>query len=247
MGVVTSVGVSAVFGFFVLLSLLFSIQNFQNTVGSKYGQPVVQILVDVFGENGAIVLMTLIMICVWHCGLFSMTSNSRMMFAFSRDGALPHFFHKVDARWQSPIRTGDFPPPFPVLFPLTPHSLARGLSLLLPSSPLPRLGRRLLRRYLHRHNRALPLLRHPDPDRRHPPQILPQGALLARPGVAHRRPHWRAMDLFHQHHFLSAHRQPRHQPDVELYARRRWHHCCVCVWQLAAVGPSLVHGPNQAD
>jgi len=105
MGVVTSVGVSAVFGFFVLLSLLFSIQNFQNTVGSKYGQPVVQILVDVFGENGAIVLMTLIMICVWHCGLFSMTSNSRMMFAFSRDGALPHFFHKVDARWQSPIRT----------------------------------------------------------------------------------------------------------------------------------------------
>lgn len=88
MGVITSVGVSAIFGFFVLLAFLFSIQNFQNTVGSSYGQPVLQILVDVFGDDGAVVLMCLIMICVWHCGLFSMTSNSRMMFAFSRDGGI---------------------------------------------------------------------------------------------------------------------------------------------------------------
>jgi amino acid transporter len=49
--------------------------------------------------------MCLILICVWHCGLFSMTSNSRMMFAFARDGGIPHFFHKVDDRFQSPIRT----------------------------------------------------------------------------------------------------------------------------------------------
>jgi amino acid transporter len=33
-----------------------------------------------------------------------MTSNSRMMFSFARDGALPHFFYKVDKRLQSPIR-----------------------------------------------------------------------------------------------------------------------------------------------
>jgi len=34
-------------------------------------------------------------------------SNSRMMYAFSRDGAIPgsRFFHKVDRRWRSPIRT----------------------------------------------------------------------------------------------------------------------------------------------
>ncbi|KAI9761472.1 MAG: hypothetical protein M4579_000982 [Chaenotheca gracillima] len=104
-GVLTSIGVSAIFGFFVLVSLLFSIQDFDRTVSSDYGQPVVQILVDVAGLDGAILLMTLIMVCVWHCGLFSMTSNSRMMFAFARDGALPGFFHKVDKKFQSPIRT----------------------------------------------------------------------------------------------------------------------------------------------
>ena len=106
MGVITSIGVSSIFGFFLILALLFSIQDFAGTVGTSIGEPVTQILVDVFGINGAIVLMTLIMCCVWHCGLFSMTSNSRMMFAFSRDGALPKFFHQVDHRFRSPIRTG---------------------------------------------------------------------------------------------------------------------------------------------
>ena len=94
-GVLMSVGCSAIFGFFLLISLLFSIQDFESTVDSEVGQPVLQILVDVFGENGAIALMTLVMVCVWHCGLFSMTSNSRMMFGFSRDGGLPQFFNKV--------------------------------------------------------------------------------------------------------------------------------------------------------
>ncbi|MCJ1381115.1 hypothetical protein MMC17_004224 [Xylographa soralifera] len=62
MGVITSIGISAVFGFFLLLALLFSIQDFTNTVGTTYGQPVTQILVDVFGNNGATVLMTLILL-----------------------------------------------------------------------------------------------------------------------------------------------------------------------------------------
>lgn len=87
-GVISSVGFSAIFGFFVILSFLFSIQDFDSTVTSKVGQPVLQIFVDVFGEDGAVVLMCLVMICVWHCGLFSMTSNSRMMFAFARDGGI---------------------------------------------------------------------------------------------------------------------------------------------------------------
>jgi amino acid transporter len=102
-----SIGVSAIFGFFLMLCLLFSIQNFNDTVDSttNYGQPVFKILVDVFGPDGALVLIALIIICVWHCGLFSMTSNSRMMFAFSRDGALPRFFDHVDKRFHSPVRT----------------------------------------------------------------------------------------------------------------------------------------------
>lgn len=87
-GVISSVGFSALFGFMVLMSLLFSVQDFERTLASPYGQPVLQILVDVFGEDSAIALFTLILVCVWTCGLFSLTSNSRMMFAFSRDGGI---------------------------------------------------------------------------------------------------------------------------------------------------------------
>ena len=105
LGVLMSIGVSSLFGFFLILSLLFSIQSFPNTVNSTIGQPVVQILIDIFGNNGAIALITLVMVCIWHCGLFSITSNSRMMFGFSRDGGLPQFFNKVDDRFKSPIRT----------------------------------------------------------------------------------------------------------------------------------------------
>ncbi|KAL9589088.1 MAG: hypothetical protein Q9203_002117 [Teloschistes exilis] len=85
--------------------LLFSIQDFDRTVTSDIGQPVIQILVDIFGNAGAIALMTLVLVCIYHCGLFSMTSNSRMMFGFSRDGGLPKFFNHVDVKFRAPIRT----------------------------------------------------------------------------------------------------------------------------------------------
>ncbi|KAK0934958.1 polyamine transporter tpo5 [Friedmanniomyces endolithicus] len=105
LGVLTSIICSSVFGFFLILCLLFSIQDFDSTIASTVGQPVLQILLDIFSEDGAIVLFTLVIICVWHCGLFSMTSNSRMMFAFSRDHGIPRWFHYVDARFHSPVRT----------------------------------------------------------------------------------------------------------------------------------------------
>lgn len=60
-GVVSSVGFSALFGFFVLMAFLFSIQDFEAVLGSAYGQPVLQIFVDVAGEDGALVLFSLIM------------------------------------------------------------------------------------------------------------------------------------------------------------------------------------------
>ena len=67
-GVISSVGFSSLFGFFVLISFLFSIQDFSRTLGladDSIGQPVLQIFVDVFGADGAVVLMCLILIYVW--------------------------------------------------------------------------------------------------------------------------------------------------------------------------------------
>jgi amino acid transporter len=56
-GIVTAIGVSAILGWFLILGLLFSIQDFDGTLSSSTGQPVTQIFLDTVGEKGAIVLM----------------------------------------------------------------------------------------------------------------------------------------------------------------------------------------------
>jgi amino acid transporter len=56
-GIIMSIGVSAILGWFLLLGLLFSIQDYGRTVSSPTGEPVTQIFLDTVGEKGAIVLM----------------------------------------------------------------------------------------------------------------------------------------------------------------------------------------------
>lgn len=65
-GVITSVGSSAVFGFFLLCSYLFCIQDFDGTLNSPTGSPVLQIFIDCFGQTGATIAMGIVIICVAH-------------------------------------------------------------------------------------------------------------------------------------------------------------------------------------
>lgn len=58
-GIIMSLGVSAVLGWFLILGLLFSIQDLGTTLASRTGQPVTQIFLDTVGERGAKVLMVL--------------------------------------------------------------------------------------------------------------------------------------------------------------------------------------------
>ncbi|KAI0084518.1 APC amino acid permease [Irpex rosettiformis] len=106
-GIVMAIGVSAVLGWFLIIGLLFSIQDLDGTVNSATGEPVAQIFLDTVGQKGAIVLMVIVIGAMFFCGTFSVTSNSRMMYAFARDGGIPghKFFHKVDAKRKSPVRT----------------------------------------------------------------------------------------------------------------------------------------------
>lgn len=56
-GIITSIGVSALLGWFLILGLLFSIQDYQGTINTATKQPIAQILLDTVGVDGAIVLM----------------------------------------------------------------------------------------------------------------------------------------------------------------------------------------------
>ena len=56
-GIIMAIGISAVLGWFLILGLLFSIQDLEGTVGGTVQQPVAKIYLDTVGEKGAIVLM----------------------------------------------------------------------------------------------------------------------------------------------------------------------------------------------
>ncbi|SGY14434.1 BQ5605_C010g06182 [Microbotryum silenes-dioicae] len=104
LGVITAVGASALWGLFYLMSLLASIQNLEDTIGNTVGNPVLKIFLDCFGDPGATIAFAFICVCIYLCGLFSITANSRMMYAFSRERALPGFFDHVESRSSSPVR-----------------------------------------------------------------------------------------------------------------------------------------------
>ncbi len=73
LGLLSAIAGSAVMGFILIIALLFSIQDFGDVLDAP--QPVLKILIDACGEGGGLVLMILIMLCVWHCGLFSLVGS----------------------------------------------------------------------------------------------------------------------------------------------------------------------------
>lgn len=89
-------------GFLFIIAFLFCIQDFPNTVNTSTGFPIMQIMVDCVGKVGAIVMMVMLIIACWQCGFASVAANSRMIYAFSRDGAMPgsQYWHKIDTKRQ---------------------------------------------------------------------------------------------------------------------------------------------------
>jgi amino acid transporter len=87
-GVVMSIVVSAVFGYILALGVTFAIQDFKTTSGAGTFA-VKQVFLDSLGTRTAEVMLFITVMAQLYCGMSSITSASRMMYAFSRDGAVP--------------------------------------------------------------------------------------------------------------------------------------------------------------
>src|SRR5579862_5678179 len=61
-------------------------------------------MLDAVGATGAKLLLLIVIGAQLFCGMSSVTANSRMIYAFSRDGALPasNFWHRVNKRTRTP-------------------------------------------------------------------------------------------------------------------------------------------------
>jgi amino acid transporter len=120
-GIVDSVWISLIFGFLVLFAVSIAIPNtFPVTIGgveyAGYGDiaaalvPWATVFEYATGRTIGLLLMIVVIVAQYFCGMSSVTSNSRMLYAFSRDGAVPgsNFWHHVSKRTRVPVRTAWF-------------------------------------------------------------------------------------------------------------------------------------------
>jgi amino acid permease (GABA permease) len=105
-GIVMSIVVSLVAGWVLLIGVTFAIQDYDGSLSSDTGVPPAQIFIDALGSAGGKALLLIVIGAQFFCGMSSVTANSRMIYAFSRDGALPFssFWHRVSRHTRTPTR-----------------------------------------------------------------------------------------------------------------------------------------------
>jgi amino acid transporter len=96
-GVVMSVVVSAFAGYAVLMGLVAAVPDLAAAGG--YINPVLFILESRLGFVLGTLLFLVAVVAQFFCGMSSITTNSRMIYAFSRDGAVPgsRLWHSLDS------------------------------------------------------------------------------------------------------------------------------------------------------
>ncbi len=96
-GVVMSVVVSAFAGYIVLMGLLAAAPDLVKAAG--YINPVLYILESRLGYVLGTLFFAVAVGAQFFCGMSSITTNSRMIYAFSRDGAMPFsdLWHRLDS------------------------------------------------------------------------------------------------------------------------------------------------------
>ncbi|MBI4867995.1 MAG: amino acid permease [Candidatus Wallbacteria bacterium] len=101
-GMVMAVVVSGVFGYLMLVAVTLSVRDPRQALAS--GGAVIHVMRQGLPEWLSLVLLGIISLAQYSCGLATVTSLSRMIYAFARDGGLPgsHLFSRVSPATRTP-------------------------------------------------------------------------------------------------------------------------------------------------
>jgi amino acid transporter len=104
-GIVMSILVSLVAGWVLLIGVTSAIGDYAKEASAVV--PPAQIFIDAVGHNLAAFLLLIVVGAQFYCGMSSVTANSRMIYAFSRDGAVPgsRFWHRINHRTRTPTNS----------------------------------------------------------------------------------------------------------------------------------------------
>jgi amino acid transporter len=106
-GVFLSVAVSAIVGYIVLMAFTFNIPNGDIAATALDPYPVLYIAYQGLSLFLANIVAVIVFFGMWLCGLSSITSMSRMWFAFGRDGGMPfsNVFCDIHPKWRTPVKS----------------------------------------------------------------------------------------------------------------------------------------------
>ncbi|EWC58107.1 BAT1-like protein [Actinokineospora spheciospongiae] len=106
-GIVNSILVSLAAGWVLLIGLTFAIQDYDGAVGSETGVPPAQVFIDAVGATGGKLLLLIAIGAQLFCGMAAVTGNSRMIYAFARDSAIPgsRVWHRINKRTRTPTNS----------------------------------------------------------------------------------------------------------------------------------------------
>jgi amino acid transporter len=104
-GIFLSVAVSAVVGYILLLVLTWCIPNGDIAKTATDAYPVLYVVYENLGKFFANTIAIIIGVAMWLCGASSITSMSRMWYAFARDGGMPgsQILNRVSPRYRTPV------------------------------------------------------------------------------------------------------------------------------------------------
>lgn len=102
-GILSSVAVSAVAGYLLLAAITLAIRDLPAIASDKHAA--LTVMRGALGDGFGRVAMGLALAAMWFCGLSSVTSASRTMYAFSRDRGLPfsNLVSRVNPRTRTPL------------------------------------------------------------------------------------------------------------------------------------------------
>ncbi|KAG2709439.1 hypothetical protein I3760_05G239500 [Carya illinoinensis] len=105
-GIISSIGISIIVGWGYILGVTFAVTNISyllDETNDAGGYAIAEIFYLAFKNRygngvGGIICLGVVAVAIFFCGMSSVTSNSRMAYAFSRDGAMPFssVWHKVN-------------------------------------------------------------------------------------------------------------------------------------------------------
>jgi amino acid transporter len=120
-GIIWSVIISVIAGFVLLVAMNVGItpdnvgkaadgtalNGYANALATSSGVPPAQIWIDAVGQTGGLIVLFLVIGAQFYCGMSSVTANSRMIYAFARDGAIPgsSFWHRINKRTRTPTNS----------------------------------------------------------------------------------------------------------------------------------------------